>query len=77
MERMMEMKRRPKNAPILVTAILLPYSIIRMTLNVITALIELAWDGVQALGPRFQGFVLGVWAGFALFMFAVSLAIFG
>ena len=71
------MKKKPKNAPWPVLMILLPYSIIRMTLDVITALIELAWDGVQALGPRFQGFVLGVWAGFALFMFAVSLAAFG
>ena len=71
------MKRRPKNAPILVTAILLPYSIIRMTLDVITALIELAWDGVQALGPRFQGFILGIWAAMAMFAFACTLAIWG
>lgn len=46
-------------------------------MDVITALIELVWDGVQRLGPRFQGFVLGVWAGFFLVMFAVSLAAFG
>ena len=71
------MKRRPKNAPILVTAILLPYLMIRMALDVIAALIDVVWDGLQRLGPRFQGFVLGVWAGFALFMFAVSLAILG
>lgn len=73
----MKMRKTPKNAPILVTMILLPYLMIRMALDVITALIELVWDGVKSLGPRFQGFVLGVWAGFALFMFAVSLAIWG
>ena len=54
------MKKTPKNAPILVTMILLPYLMIRMALDVITALIEFVWDGVKALGPRFQRFVLGI-----------------
>lgn len=71
------MRKTPKNAPMIVTAILLPYLMIRMVLDVIAALIDIVWDGVKSLGPRFQGFVLGIWAGFFLFMFAVSLAIWG
>lgn len=71
------MKKTPKNAPMIVTAILLPYLIIRMVLDVLTALIELVWDGVKSLGPRFQGFVLGVWAAMAMFAFACTLAIWG
>ncbi|MDY2852584.1 MAG: hypothetical protein SOT33_03665 [Acidaminococcus fermentans] len=71
------MRRKPKNAPWPVLMILLPFVAVMTLLDLAECLVSIVWDGVQALGPRFQGFVLGVWAGFALFMFAVSLAAFG
>ncbi|WP_289051293.1 hypothetical protein [uncultured Acidaminococcus sp.] len=50
---------------------------IRMVLDVLLMMIDLVWDGITALGPRFQGFVLGIWAAMAMFAFACTLAIWG
>ena len=70
------MRRKPKNAPWPALMILLPFVAVMTLWDLADCLVSIVWDGLQRLGPRFQGFVLGVWAGFALVMFAVSLAIF-
>lgn len=70
------MRKQPKTAPMPALLVLFPFVAIMAMKEFITWTIDTVWDGLQRLGPRFQGFVLGVWAGFALFMFAVSLAIF-
>ena len=54
------MRKKPKNAPILVTMILLPYVLIRTAMDLVSWLIEVICDGIQALGPWFQGFVTGM-----------------
>lgn len=71
------MRRKPKNAPWPVLMILLPFVAVMTLWDLAGCLVSIVWDGLQRLGPRFQGFVLGVWAGFFLVMFAVSLAVFG
>lgn len=71
------MRRKPKNAPWPVLMILLPFVAVMTLWDLADCLVSIVWDGLQRLGPRFQGFVLGVWAGFFLVMFAVSLAVFG
>lgn len=71
------MRRKPKNAPWPVLMILLPFVAVMTLWDLADCLVSIVWDGLQRLGPRFQGFVLGVWAGFFLVMFAVSLAAFG
>ena len=71
------MRRAPKRAPLPVLMILLPF-VAAMTLwDLAGWLVAFIWDGVQRLGPRFQGFVLGMWAGMALFLFAAPRAMFG
>lgn len=71
------MRRKPKNAPWPVLMILLPFVAVMTLWDLADCLVSIVWDGLQRLGPRFQGFVLGVWAGFFLVMLAVSLAVFG
>lgn len=71
------MRRKPKNAPWPVLMILLPFVAVMTLWDLADCLVSIVWDGLQRLGPRFQGFVLGIWAGFFLVMFAVSLAVFG
>ena len=71
------MRRKPKNAPWPVLMILLPFVAVMTLWDLADCLVSIVWDGLQRLGPRFQGFVLGVWAGFFLVMVAVSLAVFG
>lgn len=71
------MRRKPKNAPWPVLMILLPFVAVMTLWDLADCLVSIVWEGLQRLGPRFQGFVLGVWAGFFLVMFAVSLAVFG
>lgn len=71
------MRRKPKNAPWPVLMILLPFVAVMTLWDLAGCLVSIVWEGLQRLGPRFQGFVLGVWAGFFLVMFAVSLAVFG
>lgn len=61
----MKMRKTPKNAPILVTMILLPYVLIRTAMDLVMWLIDVICDGIQALGPRFQGFVTGMAATLA------------
>lgn len=45
--------------------ILLPYLMLRMTLDVILMLIDAVCEGFDVLGPRFQGFVTGMAATLA------------
>ena len=73
----MEMRRQPKNAPILVTMILLPYLMLRMALDVILMLIDAVCEGFDVLGPRFQGVVLGFFGAISLLVVAINLAIWG
>ena len=71
------MRKEPKRAPLPVLMILLPF-VAAMTLwDLAGWLVAVIWDGVQRLGPRFQGFVLGMWAGMALVLFAATMAMFG
>ena len=71
------MRRKPKNAPWPVLMILLPFVAVMTLWDLADCLVSIVWDGLQRLGPRFQGFVLGVWVGVFLVMVAVSLAVFG
>lgn len=61
------MKRQPKQAPWPVLVVLLPMVIIMQLWKLMCMLFDNVWDGVQCLSPRFQGFVLGVWAGIGIF----------
>ena len=71
------MRKEPKKAPLPVLMILLPF-VAAMTLwDLAGWLAAVIWDGVQRLGPRFQGFILGMWAGMIMFMFAATMAMFG
>lgn len=71
------MKKQPKNAPWPALMILLPFVAVMTLWDLAGWLVSVVWDGLQRLGPRFQGFVLGVWAGMALFLFAATMAMFG
>ncbi|WP_337465254.1 hypothetical protein [Acidaminococcus timonensis] len=70
------MRRKPKNAPWPVLMILLPFVAVMTLWDLADCLVSIVWGGLQRLGPRFQGFVLGVWAAMAMFLFAASLAAF-
>ncbi len=61
------MKKEPKQAPWPVLVILLPLAIIMQLWKLVDTLFDNIWDGVQSLGPRFQGFILGIWAGIGIF----------
>lgn len=71
------MKKQPKNAPWPALMILLPFVAVMTLWDLAGWLVAVIWDGLQRLGPRFQGFVLGIWAAMAMFVFAASLAVFG
>lgn len=71
------MKKQPKNAPWPALMILLPFVAVMTLWDLAGWLVSVVWDGLQRLGPRFQGFVLGIWAAMAMFVFAASLAVFG
>lgn len=71
------MRKEPKRAPLPVLMILLPFVAAMILWDLAGWLIAVIWDGVQRLGPRFQGFVLGMWAGMALVLFAATMAMFG
>lgn len=67
------MRRKPKNAPWPVILMLMA-----MTLWELAGwLVSIVWDGLQQLGPRFQGIIIGVWATMIFFCLAASLAVFG
>ena len=69
------MRKAPKRAPLPVLMILLPF-VAAMTLwDLAGWLVSIVWDGLQQLGPRFQGVVIGVWATMMFFCLAASLAI--
>ena len=70
-------KKKPKNAPILVTMILLLYLMLQMVLDVILMLIDAVFEGFDVLGPRFQGVVIGFFGAVSLFIIAINLAIWG
>lgn len=71
------MQKKPKNAPWPALMILLPFVAVMTLWDLAGWLVSVVWDGLQRLGPRFQGFVLGIWAAMAMFVFAASLAVFG
>nr|DAJ01853.1 MAG TPA: hypothetical protein [Caudoviricetes sp.] len=67
------MKKKPKNAPWPVILMLMA-----MTLWELAGwLVSIVWDGLQQLGPRFQGIIIGVWATMIFFCLAASLAVLG
>lgn len=72
----MERKQR-KNAPFLVSLILVPYIVIRMALSLMAWLIDVIADGFDVLGPRFQGMVIGFFGAISLMIVAINLAIWG
>ena len=61
------MRKQPKRAPWPVLVILLPMAIIMQIWKLAEMFFDYIWDGVQNLGPRLQGFVLGVWTGIGVF----------
>lgn len=71
------MRKEPKRAPLPVLMILLPFVAAMILWDLAGWLIAVIWDGLQRLGPRFQGFILGMWAGMIMFMFAATMAMFG
>lgn len=71
------MKKQPKNAPWPALMILLPFVAVMTLWDLAGWLVSVVWDGLQRLGPRFQGVVIGVWATMMLFCLAASLAVFG
>lgn len=71
------MKKQPKNAPWPVSLILLTIMMAMTLWELAGWLVSIVWDGLQQLGPRFQGVVIGVWATMMLFWLAASLAVFG
>lgn len=71
------MRRKPKNAPWPVLMILLPFVAVMTLWDLAGWLVSIVWDGLQRLGPRFQGIVIGVWATMMFFCLAASLAVLG
>lgn len=71
------MKKKPKNAPWPVLMILLPFVAVMTLWDLAGWLVSIVWDGLQRLGPRFQGIVSGVWATMMFFCLAASLAVLG
>ena len=71
------MKKKPKNAPWPALMILLPFVAVMTLWDLADCLVSIVWEGLQRLGPRFQGFVLGMWVGMIMFMFAAAMAMFG
>lgn len=59
------MRKKPKNAPILVTMILLPYVLIRTAMDLVMWLSDGACETFQVLEPRAQGFIAGMSITFA------------
>lgn len=71
------MKKQPKNAPWPVSLILLSVMMAMTLWELAGWLVSIVWDGLQQLGPRYQGVIIGVWATMMLFWLAASLAVFG
>lgn len=71
------MKKKPKNAPWPALMILLPFVAVMTLWDLADCLVSIVWDGLQRLGPRFQGIVIGVWATMMFFCLAASLAVLG
>lgn len=71
------MKKKPKNAPWPVLMILLPFVAVMTLWDLAGWLVSIVWEGLQRLGPRFQGFILGIWAAMAMFVFAPALRYLG
>lgn len=69
------MKKKPKNAPWPALMILLPFVAVMTLWDLADCLVSIVWDGLQRLGPRFQGIVIGVWATMMFFCLAASLAV--
>lgn len=71
------MRKEPKTAPWPALLLLFPFVTAMTIKDIATWIIDTVWDGLQQLGPRFQGFVLGVWAAMATFVLVASMAMFG
>lgn len=71
------MRRKPKNAPWPVLMILLPFVAVMTLWDLADCLVSIVWEGLQHLGPRFQGIIIGIWASMMFFCLAASLAVFG
>lgn len=71
------MRKTPKNAPWPALLLLFPFVTAMTIKDIATWIIDTVWDGLQQLGPRFQGFVLGVWTAMATFVLVASMAMFG
>lgn len=71
------MKKKPKNAPW--PALLLLFTFVTATTikDIVLWTIDTVWEGLQQLGPRFQGIIIGVWATMIFFCLAASLAVLG
>lgn len=54
------MRKKTKNAPILVTMILMPYVLIRTAMDLVMWLTDEACEIFQVLEPQAQGFVTGM-----------------
>lgn len=67
------MKKKPKNAPWPVILMLMAMILWELA----GWLVSIVWDGLQQLGPRFQGIIIGVWATMIFFCLAASLAVLG
>lgn len=71
------MRKTPKTAPWPALLLLFPFVTAMTIKDIVLWTIDTVWEGLQRLGPRFQGFILGIWAAMAMFVFAASLAVFG
>ena len=71
------MRKKPKNAPILVTMILLPYVLIRTAMDLVMWLTDEACEIFQVLEPRIQGAVIGFFGAIMMFICIASMAVWG
>lgn len=71
------MKKTPKNAPWPVILLLFTFVTATTIKDIVLWIIDTVWEGLQRLGPRFQGIVIGVWATMMFFCLAASLAVLG
>lgn len=71
------MRKTPKTAPWPALLLLFPFVTAMTIKDIVLWTIDTVWEGLQRLGPRFQGIVIGVWATMMFFCLAASLAVLG
>lgn len=71
------MRKTPKTAPWPALLLLFPFVTAMTIKDIVLWTIDTVWEGLQHLGPRFQGIVIGVWATMMFFCLAASLAVLG